>query len=104
MHTDSNLVLINREMATAAVVHVHVGPVHGPLGMGLSPWTYERLVREVLIDQDTTIEWCKDVGLLARSMACHGCGGDMRWEATTEAKVDGYRLDVLVYQPFTLLS
>ena len=99
MHTDSNLVLINREMATAAAA----GPVHGPLGMGLSPWTYERLVREVLIDQDTTIEWCKDVGLLARSMACHGCGGDMRWEATTEAKVDGCRLDVLVYQPFTLL-
>ena len=88
-------------MATAAAV----GPVHGPLGMGLSPWTYERLIREVLIDQDTTIEWYKDamVGLLACSMACHGCGGDMRWEATTEAKVDGCRLDVPVYQPFTLL-
>ena len=57
-------------MATAAAV----GPVHGPLGMGLSPWTYERLVREVLIDQDTTIEWYKDVGLLARSIACHGSG------------------------------
>ena len=96
---DSNLVK-QAEMATAAAT----GPVHGPLGMGLSPWTYERLVREVLIDRDTTIEWCKDVGLLARSMTCHGCGGDMRWEATTEAKVDGYRLDVLVYQPFTLLS
>ena len=38
-------------MATAAAA----GPVHGPFGMGLTPWTYERLVREVLIDQDTTI-------------------------------------------------
>ena len=85
--------LINREMATAAAV----GPVHS---MGLSLWTYERLVREVLIDQDTTIEWCKDVGLC---MACHSCRGDMKWEAMTEAKVDGYRLDVPVYQPFTLL-
>ena len=37
------------------------------------------------------IQWCKDVGLLARKMTCHGCGGDMRWETTPEAKVDGYR-------------
>ena len=86
MHTDSI-----REMATAASAW---SIRHGPISVD---------IREVLIDQDTTIEWCKDVGLLARSMACHGCGGDMRWEATTEAKVDGCRLDVLVYQPFTLL-
>ena len=73
-------------MAAAAAA---AGPVYGPLGMGLSPWTHEKLIREVLTDQDTTIQWCKDIGLLARSMTCHGCRGDMRWEATTEAKVDG---------------
>ena len=30
-------------------------------------------------------------GLLAHRMTCHGCGGDMRWEATPKAKMDGYR-------------
>ena len=68
-----------------------VGPIYGPVGMGLTPWSYDRLIREVLLNQDTTIQWCKDVGLLALRMTCHGCGGDMRWEATPEAKVDGYR-------------
>ena len=74
---------------------VAAGPstsTYGPVGMGLTTWAYDRLLREVLPDQDqdTTIQWCKDVGLLARRMVCHGCGGDMRWEATPAIRMDGY--------------
>ena len=79
--------MCNREIATGTAA----GPVFGPVGMGLMSWSYDHLIREVLPDQDTTVQWCKDVGLLARSMTCQGCGGDMRWEATPEAKMDGYR-------------
>ena len=70
--------------------------VYGPVGIGLTQWTHERLLREVLVDRDTTIQWCKDVGLLARSMTCHGCGGEMKWEVTTEVKVDGCRLIIVL--------
>ena len=68
--------------------------VYGPVGIGLTQC--ERLLREVLVDRDSTIQWCKDAGLLAHSMTCHGCGGEMKWEVTTEAKVDGCRLVIVL--------
>ena len=78
-------------MAVAAPAAVAgITSTYGPVDMGLTPWGYDRLMREVLLDQDTTIEWCKDVGLLARRMTCHGCGGDMMWEATPAIRMDGY--------------
>ena len=88
------IVLIRGDMATAAVAAVLVAappPAYGPVGLGLTRWTYEQLIKEVLLNHTTTVQWCLDVGLLARSMTCHGCGEEMRWEATTEAKTDGYR-------------
>eukprot|EP00731_Ephydatia_muelleri_P004441 Em0002g617a len=44
-------------------------PMYGPFGLGLEYmyWTYKTLLREVLVDMDTTIQWCKPNGLLARS-------------------------------------
>ena len=77
-------------MAVAAAIAA-VDPIYGLVGMGLASWSYDRLIREVLFHQDSTIQWCKDMGLLAHRMTCHGCGGDMKWEATPEAQVDGYR-------------
>ncbi|KAL5499331.1 hypothetical protein EMCRGX_G010543 [Ephydatia muelleri] len=47
--------------------------MYGPFGLGLEYWTYKRLLREVLVDIDTTIQWCKRNGLLARSQECNAC-------------------------------
>ena len=36
------------------------------LGLEYMYWTYKTLLRDVLVDMDTTIQWCKPNGLLAR--------------------------------------
>ena len=60
-------------------------------------WNYKRLFREVLVDRETTITWCKRYGLLATHMNCPQCGTSMHWESVN--KSDGYRYDMLEYQP-----
>ena len=42
-------------------------------GLGLEYWTYKRLLREVLVNIDTTIQWCKRNGLLARAVSGMQC-------------------------------
>eukprot|EP00731_Ephydatia_muelleri_P007958 Em0004g296a len=65
-------------------------PMYGPFGLGLEYWTYKRLLREVLVDIDTTIQWCKRNGLLARSQECNACSIPMHWEVYDRG-IDGYR-------------
>ena len=55
-------------------------PIYGPFGLGLEYCAYKRLPREVLVDIDTTIQWCKRNGLLARSQECNACSIPMHWE------------------------
>eukprot|EP00731_Ephydatia_muelleri_P013452 Em0007g762a len=65
-------------------------PMYGPFCLGLEYWTYKRLLREVLVDIDTTIQWCKRNGLLARSQECSACHIPMHWEVYDRG-IDGYR-------------
>ena len=62
----------------------------GPLGLPVEYWSYKRLIREVLVDQDTIINWCKRNGLLARSQICTRCNKSMLWEIDS-SRNDGYR-------------
>ena len=45
----------------------------GPLGLPVEYWSYKRLIREVLVDQNTIITWYKQYGLLAQSQICTRC-------------------------------
>ena len=56
-------VLIRGDMATAAAVAAP-SLVYGPVGLGLTWWTYERLIKKILLNHTTTIQWWLDVGLL----------------------------------------
>ena len=38
---------------------------YGPYGLPLEFWSYKRLLGEVLIDHDTTFQWCKNNGLVS---------------------------------------
>ena len=49
----------------------------GPLRLHLEFWSFKCLLRNVLCDQDTTIQWCMDNGLLARRQTCSGCNQPM---------------------------
>ena len=71
--------------------------VYGPHGTGLRTWTYQDLMTTVLTDRQTTIQWCKDTGLLAKEMKCPGCNTHMRWEVTPEMRTDGCRYTILCY-------
>ena len=71
--------------------------VYGPHGTGLRTWTYQDLMTTVLTDRQTTIQWCKDTGLLAKEMKCPGCNTQMRWEVTPEMRTDGCRYTILCY-------
>ena len=62
----------------------------GPLGLPVEYWSYKRLIREVLVDQNTIITWCKQYGLLARSQICTRCNKSMLRE-TDCSRTDGYR-------------
>ena len=64
----------------------------GPLGLPTEYWSYKRLIREVLVDQQTIINWCKRYGLLARSQTCARCNQSMLWETDT-SRTDGYRYE-----------
>ena len=66
----------------------------GPFGLPQEYWSYKRLLREVLVDQDTIIEWCKSNGLLAQSQQCCACNIPMHWE-TFDRGIDRYRYDYL---------
>ena len=62
----------------------------GPLGLPVEYWSYKELIREVLVDQGTIINWCKRHGLLAQSHICTRCSKSMLWE-TDSSRCDGYR-------------
>ena len=64
-----------------------------PTALPIEFWNYKRLFREVLVDRETTITWCKRYGLLATHMNCPQCGTSMHWESVN--KSDGYRYDML---------
>ncbi len=70
--------------------------VQGPLWISQEHWTYKRFIREVLVDQDNIISWCKQIGILARRQECTRCNKDMLWEKYT-AGIDGYRYNITVH-------
>ena len=38
----------------------------GPLSLPVEYWSYKRLIREVLVDQNTIITWCNGVAACVR--------------------------------------
>ena len=62
----------------------------GPLGLPVEYWSYKRLIREVLVDQDTIINWCRRCGLLARSQICTRCNKTMLWETDSSMDIGIY--------------
>ena len=69
--------------------------VFSPIGLPIEFWSYKRLLREVLLDQDTTIAWCKRNGLLATRQTCPKSNHVMQQEAVNTT--DGYRLVSMKY-------
>ena len=63
----------------------------GPYGLPLEFWSYKRLLEEVLVDHETTVQWCKKNGLLSNHKVCLACNEQMLFVQRNDG-IDGSRL------------
>jgi predicted RNA-binding Zn-ribbon protein involved in translation (DUF1610 family) len=52
--------------------------------------TYDDLIKNYLCDKQVTIEWLKNIGLLAREVLCPVCGKPMEWTSCKD-RSDGFK-------------
>ena len=68
----------------------------GPYGLPLEFWSYKRLLEEVLVDHETTVQWCKKNGLLSNHKVCLACNEQMLFVQRNDG-IDGSRLVYYIF-------
>ena len=57
-------------------------------------WSYKRRLEEVLVDHETTVQWCKKNGLLSNHKGCLACSEQMQ----RNDGIDGSRLVYYIFK------